>query len=175
VNLALAAYNANVLSVLEYSSEIWAGAAKSHLVRVESVQHTFLMWLAHNTDEGCPSLAYDRLLSFYGLQSLHARRVKCDVLFLYKVFRGYIASSHILQSFAIHVPPRTTRIASQTLFHVPFGRVACVSGGLFVRCPRSANDFIAKSRETDFFNERIGAIKKHITAYSASLRLVYCI
>jgi len=29
--------------------------------------------------------------------------------------------------------------------------VDCVSGGLFVRGPRSANDFIAKSRETDFF------------------------
>ena len=94
---ALAAFNANVRSVLEYSSVIWAGAARCHLVRVERVQHKFLMWLSHSTDVGCPSLAYDNLLKFYGLQSLQARRLQCDVLFVYKVFKGYFASSHLLE------------------------------------------------------------------------------
>ena len=38
----LAAYFANVRSILEYSSVVWAGAAKSHTVRVDRVQHKFL-------------------------------------------------------------------------------------------------------------------------------------
>ena len=47
---ALAAFNANVRPILEYCSVIWAGAAKTHLVRVERVQHKFLMWLASHTE-----------------------------------------------------------------------------------------------------------------------------
>ena len=56
---ALAAFN--VRPILEYCSVIWAGAAKTHLARVERVQHQFLMWLASHTQPTCPSLEYDRL------------------------------------------------------------------------------------------------------------------
>ena len=42
---AQAAYFANVRAILEYCSVVWAGAAKSHTVRVDRVQHKFLLWL----------------------------------------------------------------------------------------------------------------------------------
>ena len=60
---ALAAYNANARSILEYCSVIWSGAAKCHLARVERVQHRFLMWLAHRTGYEGSSLAYCDLLA----------------------------------------------------------------------------------------------------------------
>ena len=77
---SLAVFNANVRPILEYSSVIWAGAAKTHLARVERVQHRFLMWLASHTQPTCSSLDYDQLLAFYDVRSLqrsHARRVHC--------------------------------------------------------------------------------------------------
>ena len=42
----LSAYYANVRSVLEYGTIVWSGAAKTHLKRLERVQHKFLIWLA---------------------------------------------------------------------------------------------------------------------------------
>ena len=42
----LAAYYAKVRSILECGSVVWSGAAKTHLKRLERVQHTFLMWVA---------------------------------------------------------------------------------------------------------------------------------
>ena len=90
---ALAAFNANVRPILEYCSIIWTGAAKTHLVRVERVQHRFLMWLASHTEPHCSSLGYDRLLTCYAVRPLRARRVQADVMFLTKLFRGFISSS----------------------------------------------------------------------------------
>ena len=45
----LAAYFANVRSILEYCSVVWAGAANTHAVRVDRVQHKFLIWLLTHT------------------------------------------------------------------------------------------------------------------------------
>ena len=122
----LAAFNANVRSILEYSSVIWAGAAKTNLTRVERVQHRFLMWLASHMQPTCGSLDYDRLLVFYDVRSLRARRVQADVLFLTKLFRGLISSPYLLQCFSLHIPSRITRIAAFTLFDVPRDRVNAV-------------------------------------------------
>ena len=41
IKAALAAYNANVRSILEYCSVVWAGAARCHLVRVENAAKVF--------------------------------------------------------------------------------------------------------------------------------------
>ena len=35
------AFNAHVRSILEFGSVIWSGAAKSHTVRLDRVQHTY--------------------------------------------------------------------------------------------------------------------------------------
>ena len=75
-----------VRSVLEYCSVIWGGAARSHVVRVERVQHKFLMWLARYTEPNCTSLDYGHLLSFYNVQHLYARRVQSDIMFVCKGF-----------------------------------------------------------------------------------------
>ena len=73
---ALAAFNANVRPILEYCTIIWTGAAKTHLDRVERVQHRFLMWLAGHTEPHCSSLGYNRLLTFYAVRPLRARGVQ---------------------------------------------------------------------------------------------------
>ena len=57
-NALMAAYYANVRSVLEYGSVIWTGAAKAHTERVDRVQHKFLMWLQAHHHASFSSLSY---------------------------------------------------------------------------------------------------------------------
>ena len=49
VTALLSAYFASVRSILDYASVVWAGAADSYTVRVDRVQHKFLMWLSAAT------------------------------------------------------------------------------------------------------------------------------
>ena len=164
----MAVYNSNVRSILEYCSVIWGGAARCHLVRVERVQHKFLMWLANNTEPASPSLDYAQLLTFYGVQPLQARRQQCDVLFLCKIFRGLVDSSHLLESFTFHVSPRFTRGSRTTLFHIPSCRVNAVASGIFSRIPRLVNRFLEKSPQSDLLCDPLGRLKKHVAAFTAS-------
>ena len=162
----IAAYNANVRSILEYCPVIWAGAAKCHLDRVERVQHKFLIWLANHADPTCPSLDYDELMKFYNVRALQARRVQHDILFIYKVFRGLISSSHLLECLSLHVPARVTRNAPVTLLNVPYGRVNTVQSSVFVRGPRAVNDFLAFSPTSDIFNDPVGRFKRRVISFT---------
>ena len=166
---ALAAFNSNVRPILEYCSVIWAGAAKTHLVRVERVQHRFLMWLASHTEPCCPSLEYNKLLIFYDVKSLRARRVKSDLMFLAKLFRGFISSSYLLSRFSLHVPSRSTRVAAITLFNVPHSRVNATQSSIFVRAPHLMNGFIASCPSSDCFHDSMGMLKKAMEQYASSL------
>ena len=106
---------------------------------------------------------------FYDVRPLRARRVQSDVMFLTKLFRGLISSSYLLKCFSVHVPSRNTRVAAFTLFDVPRGRVETVQSSLFVRGPRSVNDFVASSPLRDVFNDAIGRLKKDIVGYTSTL------
>ena len=167
---ALAAYNANVRSIIEYCSVIWSGAARCHLVRVERVQHKLLMWLARRTAFDGPSLAYCDLLSACNVSHLGARHAQFDILFLCKLFKGLISSSHLLECFRLHAPTRQTRIATRSLLDVPFARVITVSSGLFVRIPRIVNDFLGFSPSSDIFYDSLWQLKRQILAYSSTVR-----
>ena len=61
----VAAYCANVRSILEYGSVIWGGAARTHTDRIERVQHKFLMWLAAHSFGAPQNFDYNRLLSHF--------------------------------------------------------------------------------------------------------------
>ena len=145
--------------------------SKGNLARLERVQHKFLIWLAHRTNAHYDSLEYDHLLKLFMIRTLYARRVATDVVFLAKVFRGFISSSYLLQSFSLHVPSRVTRNAAATLFHVPRGRVNCVANGLFVRCPRAVNSFLLAQPLTDFVCDPVGVIKRRLALYTEAIRI----
>ena len=65
-------YCAHVRSILEYGSVIWAGAAKSHLDRMDRIQHKFLLWLDHQSGIASSSLSYSDLLLKFRMMSLHS-------------------------------------------------------------------------------------------------------
>ena len=161
----LSAYYANVRSVLEYGTIVWSGAAKTHLKRLERVQHKFLIWLATRArgTNGLTSLEYRDLLSFFNVQSLEARRAQFDLMYLRNIFSGRIDSSFLLGCFQLHVPRRPTRNVS--LFSEPFARVASVKTGMFTRLAKEANDFIRQNPQVDFFSDTFNTFKTSVVAH----------
>ena len=167
----LVAYNANIRSILEYGSIIWSGAAKTHLIRLERVQHKFLIWLAaraRGTDR-TTQLDYVSLLDYFNVTSLEARRKQFDLVCLKNIFSGTTDSSFLLGCFSLSTR-RLTRKPS--LFHVPFARVFTVKNGMFVRLAASANGFVSGNPHVDFFADNLITFKKHVLQFvrSASSR-----
>ena len=165
----LTAYYANVRSILEYGSAVWSGAAKTHLKRLEKVQHKFLIWLAANArgTDGSTSVDYKHLLCSFNVSSLEARRTQFDLIYLRNIFSGKINSSFLLGCFSLHVPRRPTRNVS--LFSVPFARVSTVKMGTFVRIVTLANDFIRRNPQVDLFAGDLVSFKSCLVAYARSM------
>ena len=146
----IAAYNAHVRSVIEYACVTWSGAAKTHLARFERLQHRFLMWLAASTESRCPSLAYEELLDHFMVPSIKSRFIRTDLLFLHKILRNSIDSTHLVGQFGIAAPGR--RLRHTGMLNVPFARVNTVKTSLVVRLPKLYNDLSSQNHTADIFH-----------------------
>ena len=169
----LAAYFGNVRSILEYGCVIWGGAAKTHLDRLDHVQHKFLIWFESHvyTTHPSPSLSYSDLLQSFNIASLAQRRVQYDILFVYKILSGRIDSSLLLQSFSLQTPTRHTRSALHTVMHVPFARVDTVKRAVFARAPRNTNLFLSARPAMDLFNSALGTMRKQVISYVKNMTI----
>ena len=157
------AYFAHVRSILEYGSVVWAGAAKTHLDRIERIQHKFLIWLNYHSGYANRSLDYNELLRRFNVTSLKSRRNQHDLLFLRNLFRGRVDSPDLLSRFSLSAPQRLGRRLQ--LFHVPFGRVDSVMNGLLTRLPRSMNAFAASCPGSDLFHDSLYRFRTSIVKY----------
>ena len=162
-------YYAHVRSVLEYCSVVWAGAAKTHLDRIERVQFRFLRWLNGRSPrtDACASSEYTALLRHYGVCALYSRRVQHDLLFVRNVLTGRIDSASLLRCFYLSAPIRVGRRLS--LLYVPYARVVTVRDGVFVRAPRLTNEFIQASPTSDMFYDAFTVFKSSVCSYVRSL------
>ena len=145
----IAAYYANVHSILEYGSVVWAGAASSHLERLERVQHKFLSFLAGTRRDRFDMTDYEGLCLSYKVDALEKRRTASDLSFLHGVISGKIESSLLLGQFSLRVPARETR--SPEFLFVPPSRVTASMSALFSRLPRALNTFVQSHPSFDIF------------------------
>ena len=167
-NALMCAYFSNVRSILEYGSVIWAGAAETHTVRIDRVQHKFLIWLLSYTASGhATSLAYSDLLNHFRIPSLSSRRTQHDLMFIRTVFSAGLDSITLLRSFSLHAPTRSVR--TQRLLHEPRPRVNTVQRGLFIRVPILVNSFLRAVPEADLFADALGTFRSHVGKYISSL------
>ena len=166
----LTAYFGNVRSVLEYGCVIWGGASKTHLERLDRIQHKFLIWLAcfKNTSRLSHSLEYKDLLRSFNVTSLEHRRLQYDILFVYKIHSGQVDCPFLLQSLPLNVPTRLTRSAPNTVFHVPFARVETVKRGVFVRASRAINEFLSTC-QVDVFHDGPRVIRSAVVSFARRL------
>ena len=144
----ICAYYAHARSLLEYGSVIWAGAAVTHLKRLERVQHKFLIWVAPRSDRPCNDLVYQALLAHFNVCSMKARLTQHDIMFLYNVHQDRIECPELVSTFRLSVPPRPTRNSS--LWAIPFARVNTVLRSLLCRIPTCTNSFLRSCTSADF-------------------------
>ena len=150
---------------------VWGGAAKTHILRLERIQHKLLMWLATHSNSPCASLDYAALLLHFGVLRMDQRLVLNDLNYLYKLFLGRIDSSKILRMFYLAVPTRTR---SRPVLHVPVARVDTIRKGMFCRLPRFVNQLCDKLSSYDLFRTRL-YFKKQAKVFVSSLCIVYLI
>ena len=150
VKAVLAAYCANVRSILEFACVVWGGAAETHMKHMERVQHKFLMWLSGRCHDTDVSLEYDALLKRFHMAPLTARREQHDIMFIRNIRRYAVDSSFLLERFPLAVPPRPLR--NRMLFHVPYARVNTVRNGPFCRLPKLCKAFRDRNRAIDVWN-----------------------
>ena len=163
----MCAFFSNVRSILEYGSVIWTGAADTHTVRIDRVQHKFLIWLLSNTASGhASSLEYRDLLNHFRIPSLASRRVQHDLLFIRNIFNSRVDSLILMHGFSLHAPTRSVR--TRKLFYEPRPRVNTVKRGLFLRVPQLVNSFLRNIPEADFFADASGTFKAHVLKYISS-------
>ena len=158
----ITAFNAHVRSILEYGSIIWSGAAKSHTIRLDRVQHKFLIWLAVNSNLPSDSLDYSHLLSHFGVSRISSRLSRHDLAFLHDVFHGRVDSADVQSTFSLAVPARVTR--TRPILHVPTARVETIKNGMMCRLPRRANLLYDAIPCADLFDSR-GSFMKCVSAF----------
>jgi len=169
----LTAYYGNVRAILEYCCVIWGGAARTHLDRIERVQHRFLQWLycyAH-CNTAPLSIDYPDLLRAFDVTCLESRRQQYDIMFVCKVYKGHIDSSALLNCFPLYAAPKTTRITERTrgVMNVPFARVETVKRGIFVRTPSHVNELMFKCKDVDMFSDSLREFRAKVLAYIKQL------
>ena len=157
------AYFAHVRSILEYGSVIWAGAAVTHMKRLERVQHTFLIWLASRSNHPTNNFAYEHLLTHFQIPSIKSRLHQHDLLFLFKIFHGQIDCPELVKHFSLSAPSRRTR--DNKLWHIPFARVNTIKHSMFIRIPTTCNALLTSNSSIDFFTETLASLKTAATSF----------
>ena len=147
----ITAFYAHIRSIMEFGSIVWAGAAKTHIERLERVQHKILMWLATHSTKPSQSLDYGHLLTHFRVKSIRTRLMQRDLTYLHSVFSGRINSVDIVGMFALCVPSRTR---ARAVLYEPTARVETVKAGMFCRLPRHINAMYSTVTDADLFSSR---------------------
>ena len=79
------AFNVYVRPILEYCSVVWNPCLIKDINAIEGVQHTFTKRLP-----GMRELSYHQRLVRLGLESLELRRLRIDLVYLYKIVFGLV-------------------------------------------------------------------------------------
>lgn len=158
----MSTYFANVRSILEYCSVVWGGAARTHMQRLERVQHKFLVWLSARC-RVTGSYAYQDLVARFNVTTMAARIDQHDILFLRNIHRHRICSSFLLEKFPLAVPARQLR--TRQVFATSFARVNTVKLSVFNRAPRTCNAFLEANPDIDVWQSSANDFKKRVAAY----------
>jgi len=79
------AFTVYVRPLLEYCSPVWCPVYKTEIIKIESVQRRFTKRL-----RGLACLSYKDRLQFLSAETLELRRLKQDLLTLFKIINGFI-------------------------------------------------------------------------------------
>lgn len=108
--------------LLEFASVIWSSYEKNYCILIERVQHKFLRRISFVLGRRMDITDHDYkpIQREMNSLSLYKRRTSIDMLFLYKLIRGYIDDSNTLQLISFRTSCRNLR--NGPLFYEEFHR-----------------------------------------------------
>ena len=83
-HVKLTLFNSLCRSHLEYSSQVWSPFNKNKILLLESVQRSMTRFILNN------DLSYPERCAILNILPLSFRREICDLVFLFKYFKGFI-------------------------------------------------------------------------------------
>lgn len=115
-------YCSLVRSILEYAAPVWSPYYVAHILTIERVQKKFVRFalriLPWNDPNNLPP--YSDRCKLLDLESLSARRIKMQRLFIFDLLQGHIDCPALLEQTPLHIPPRSLRHSA--LLAVPYHR-----------------------------------------------------
>lgn len=152
--------------LLEYGSIIWSPYTLSEINDIEKIQHKFLRFIffsrGGNLRENNYFVDYNNLMEMLNLETLELRRLKKDLIFLYKVLHGMTNTPELLQLFPLNIPSHLTRHFN--LFHTDHHQRHYLYNNPIDRLKRLANN-----NDIDIFNCKLRDLKKLTNIKKTSL------
>ncbi|XP_048487187.1 uncharacterized protein LOC125490855 [Plutella xylostella] len=147
-------YCAYVRSHLEYASQIWNPQYDVYINRLEKIQRKFTRYIGFKFK--IPYTDYEHRCERLHLLPLKLRRTVADVIFLFKIIRGYVDCPELLQMVNFHVPTRPSR-KFKTL-HIPACSTNFRQNFFSLRASNAINS-LCNSSEVDIFGSSLETVK----------------
>ncbi|KAG7295979.1 hypothetical protein JYU34_021071 [Plutella xylostella] len=151
-------YCAYVRSHLEYASQIWNPQYDIYIDRLERIQKRFIRYLGFKFK--LIDSSYECKCIKLHLLPLKLRRDISDIIYLIKIFRGYVDCPDLLGKLGLRVPWRRTR--NRPLLSIPQCNSNYRQNSFLVRASNTFNQ-MCNSNSVDLFSGSLCSIRKHIT------------
>ena len=92
----------------------------THIKSLEKVQNSFLRTCAWKLGYTREEYTYQNIRDILNLSTLESRRLHTDLIYVFRLFNGYISCSELLALFSLNCPTRQMR--SNPTFHTKLHR-----------------------------------------------------
>lgn len=144
-----------VRPLLEYCCVVWSPFYSTHINRIESVQNKFIKFILFKLGLNPRNYSYPERLELVGLRSLADRRRQYSVLFGFRLLRGFIDCSDLLQHLRLNTPSHTTR--SFECLNISFHRTNYGKNSPLTVVARDLNSL---SQVLDIFDCSLGSLRR---------------
>lgn len=157
-NSAITLYRSLVLSRLEYASIVWNPKYKVHADLIESTQRRFVRFMSHRYGLKRELQTYAQRSAHFGLPNLGIRRSYQDLVYLFKIMNGILATS-LLSQIHLRIPTRSVR--REMFFSLPMCNNNVSSHNPVIRMCRKYNELLSSDMGVpDIHNTSLHKFKK---------------
>jgi hypothetical protein len=133
---------------------VWWPYKSTQLKRIERIQHKLLRYINFKIKGFSLDINYGEILGMLQLDTLSHRRVKADLIFLYKLLNNRTVSPDLLGAVNLRVPSHNTR--TNIVFSNNYHRTSYGHGAPIERILRNFNLF---GNSLDVFNSSVTQIR----------------
>lgn len=146
-----------VRSSLEYGAIVWSPHYNLHIRHLESVQRRLLKYLSFRVDGVYPPVGFphSELLARHKVETMQDRKIRSQIIFLYKLLRNDIDCTTLLEQINFTVPRLESR--TQSTFYLPRSRTNI---NKFSPLHDMCTNYNERSNRVDLFNCSVAQLKQ---------------